>query len=163
MPKKEKAPAYLRVAEGIYGDMLGATKVSKLQAEMERWDNDELFIVAHLSYLQIQQGEKIIALLEEIATNTSDMADAAVGDDEPEDSDEDSDDEPEDSDEDSDDEDFEDEPEDSEESDEGEPVEDSDEGRDGSGGGEVIVMAPPEESSVKSEMLDHPQPQESSS
>jgi hypothetical protein len=153
MPKTKKAPAYRRVAEGIYGDMLGATKVSKLQAEMERWDNDELFIVAHLSYLQLQQGEKIIALLEEIATNTSDMADAAVGDDEPEDSDEDSDDE-----------DSEDEPEDSEDSDEGEPAEDSDnEGRDGSGGGEVIVMAPPEESSVKSEMLDHPQPQESSS
>ncbi|MFT5680576.1 MAG: hypothetical protein ACI8RZ_001482 [Myxococcota bacterium] len=135
MPKKKKkAPAtvgvgnYLRVATGLYGEMLGATKRSEIIEEQEKWDDNELFILSHLTYLKLQQGQKIIALLEEIAENTADIAEAAESDADSGEED------------------------DIEEDD----FDDSDDSDEGGEGGEVIPLS--SAGTPKAEMLDHPQP-----
>lgn len=60
MPQTEgKPPVFMRVAAGLYGSMFGSTKRSEIAAEMEKWDNDELFIIAHILFLQLQACEAI--------------------------------------------------------------------------------------------------------
>ena len=81
MPEEAKSPVYMRVAEGAYGAMFSATKRSEILEAMEQWADDELFIIAHLSYLKLQaleavrlQNERIIALLEDIKADTDELA-----------------------------------------------------------------------------------------
>jgi len=139
MPEEAKSPVYIRVAEGAYGAMFSATKRSEILAEMEKWADDELFILAHLSYLKLQaleavrlQNERIIVLLEDIKADTDELAAVAeeLGG-----------------------EDFEEEPEEGEPEEADEPAEP-----------EIIepeVIAPPQsQSDRKPKLLGHPEPQE---
>ncbi len=84
MPKtKKKAARPMRVAERMYGRSLGATSVGDLVVSMAEWDNDELFMIANLLYLNLQslddirrQNRRIVALLEDIEGDTEKIADA---------------------------------------------------------------------------------------
>jgi hypothetical protein len=84
MPKTKKAPRPVRVAERMYGDSLGGTRVSDLLASMATWDNDELFMIANLLYLNLQSldelrrlNRRIVELLEDIGGDTEKIADVA--------------------------------------------------------------------------------------
>ncbi len=84
MPKTKKAARPMRAAERMYGEALGSTRVSELEQTMGAWDDDELFVIAHLGYLQLQaldelrrQNKRIIALLEDIGGDTDKLADVA--------------------------------------------------------------------------------------
>ena len=81
MPSKTNAPAYMRVAEGMYGEMLGGTKRSELLAAAERWADDELYIIAHLLFLNLQalealrqQGEERSDQLVRLGTALAELA-----------------------------------------------------------------------------------------
>ncbi len=83
MPKKKKAARPMRVAERVYR-ALGATSVTDLSAAQEEWEDDELFIIAHLLYLNLQalddlrrQGQRIGAMLKDIEGDTEKLADVA--------------------------------------------------------------------------------------
>ncbi len=81
MPSKTSAPAYMRVAEGMYGEMLGRMKRSEIVAETEKWEDDELYIIAHLLFLNLQGLEALRlqggVIIEQLAGLSGVLADLA--------------------------------------------------------------------------------------
>ncbi len=139
MPKKTtKPPRHMRAAVAAYGGMLGL-RGHALEVEQESWDDNELFIVAHLAYCQLlqseairQQNDTIIALLRKIAEDTRDIADIAeeLGGEDSSDEDEDG----------------------SDEDDGGDDIEDADDSE------AEVVELPVHPARGRSALLEHPEP-----
>jgi hypothetical protein len=98
MPKKpatSKIPPYLEIATSLYGDSLGARRANELLEAMQTWselpEDEQRFVIAHLSYLGVQgqaANQRVLTqirdLLDEIAEQMSIGLDSTLPrDDEP--------------------------------------------------------------------------------